>query len=44
MPLLRSWYEKRCGSDLKTFMLSMEKLAKNGDVKKQMRERLRDAH
>ncbi|MGO9412311.1 MAG: aminopeptidase, partial [Spirochaetia bacterium] len=36
VPLLRSWYETHCGSDLKTFMLSMEKLAKNGDVKKQI--------
>ena len=42
VPLLRSWYEKRCGSDLKAFMLSMEKLAKAGDVKNEMRQELPD--
>jgi hypothetical protein len=40
VPLLRSWYEARCGNDLKAFMLSMEKLTKSGDVKKQMRQEL----
>jgi predicted aminopeptidase len=40
LPLLRSFYERRCGSDLRTFMLEAEKLAKAGDVKKQMQAAL----
>ncbi len=36
VPLLHSWFQERCGSDLKAFMLSMEALAKKGDVKKLM--------
>jgi predicted aminopeptidase len=40
VPLLRAWYVQRCGSDLAAFMLSMEKLAKNGDVKEQIRQGL----
>ena len=40
IPLLRSYYEKRCGSDLRVFMQAAEKLAKTGDVKGQMRARL----
>jgi len=40
VPLLRSWYESRCGSNLRSFMLSMEALVKAGDVKEQMRRQL----
>lgn len=40
VPLLRSLFRERCGSDLKTFMLVMEALAKKGDVKKLIREEL----
>jgi len=40
VPLLRSWYQERCGSDLTKFMLSVEKLAATGDVKEQIRREL----
>ena len=42
IPLLRSFYEQRCGGDLRTFMMEAEKLAKTGDVKKQMQAALSD--
>ena len=37
VPLLRSWFEERCGSSLRRFMESMKELAKHGDVKAQIR-------
>jgi len=40
VPLLRSFYEQRCGSDIRVFMRAVEKLARTGDVKKQIREEL----
>jgi predicted aminopeptidase len=40
IPLLREWFEKRCGSDLKRFMESMKDLAAHGDVKSQIRTAL----
>jgi predicted aminopeptidase len=44
VPLLQSYFQERCGSSLKDFMLAMEGLAKNGDVKTQMRQELSLAH
>jgi predicted aminopeptidase len=43
VPLLHAWYAQRCGSSLRAFMLSMEKLAKNGDVKEQLRQGLSES-
>lgn len=43
IPLLRSYYEQRCGSDLKAFMAAAERLARSGDIKAQMRAALGDA-
>jgi predicted aminopeptidase len=40
VPLLRSYWEKRCASDLRTFMQAAITLSKKGDVKAQMREQL----
>lgn len=40
IPLLRSYYEQRCGGDLKVFMAAAEKLARSGDIKAQMRSAL----
>jgi predicted aminopeptidase len=40
VPLLRSFWERRCGSSLRTFMQAAIALAKKGDVKAQMREQL----
>jgi predicted aminopeptidase len=40
VPLLRSYWEKKCGSSLKTFMAAAAALAKHGDVKAQMRQEL----
>jgi len=40
IPLLKEWYETRCGSDLKRFLQSMKALAAHGDVKAQIRAAL----
>ena len=40
VPLLRSWFEGRCGRSLKRFMESMKDLASHGDVKAQIRREL----
>ncbi|HVO40019.1 MAG TPA: aminopeptidase [Spirochaetia bacterium] len=40
IPLLRSYEEKRCGGDLRSFMLAAERLSKKGDIKEQMRAEL----
>lgn len=40
VPLLRSYWERRCGSNLRTFMQAATALSKKGDVKAQMREQL----
>jgi predicted aminopeptidase len=40
VPLLRSYWQERCGSDLRRFMKAAEALAKKGDVKALMREEL----
>ncbi len=40
VPLLRSYWEKKCGSDLRRFMAAARELAKHGDVKAQMRAEL----
>ena len=40
VPLLRSYWEKRCGSDLRAFMQRAAAFAKKGDVKSQMRAEL----
>lgn len=40
IPLLRDWFEQRCGGSLKRFMESMKELAANGDVKTQVRSSL----
>ncbi len=40
VPLLRSYWESKCGSDLRRFMEAAEALAKHGDVKAQMRQAL----
>jgi predicted aminopeptidase len=40
LPLLRSYWERRCGSDLRAFMKAAIALAKKGDVKTQMRAEL----
>jgi predicted aminopeptidase len=40
VPLLRSYWEQRCGSDLKRFITAAVALAKTGDVKAQMRAAL----
>ncbi len=40
IPLLRSWFEQRCGRSLKRFMESMKELASHGDVKAQIRSAL----
>jgi len=40
IPLLRSWFESRCGSDLRRFMASMKELSAHGDVKAQIRAAL----
>ncbi|MGA2976099.1 MAG: aminopeptidase [Spirochaetia bacterium] len=42
IPLLRSYWEKKCGSDLKRFMEAAKKLAQTGDVKALMRKELED--
>jgi predicted aminopeptidase len=40
VPLLRAWFEQRCGRDLRRFMASMKELAARGDVKSQVRAAL----
>lgn len=40
VPLLRQWFEERCGGDLGRFMASMKELAARGDVKSQLRAAL----
>jgi predicted aminopeptidase len=40
VPLLQSYWERRCGSDLRTFMQAAIALSKKGDVKAQMRAEL----
>ena len=40
VPLLRSYWEVRCGSDLRRFITAASALAKTGDVKAQMRAAL----
>ena len=40
IPLLRSFWEQRCGGDLGRFMLAVEALARKGDVKVQVRHEL----
>jgi len=40
VPLLREWFERRCGGDLRRFMASMKELAARGDVKSQVRAAL----
>ncbi|MGA2639639.1 MAG: aminopeptidase [Spirochaetia bacterium] len=40
IPLLRAWFEQRCGSSLKRFMESMKEIAAHGDVKAQLRSLL----
>jgi predicted aminopeptidase len=40
IPLLRSYWQERCGSDLRRFMQAAEALAKKGDVKALMRAEL----
>jgi predicted aminopeptidase len=40
VPLLRSYWEQKCGSSLRTFMTAMAALAKHGDVKAQIRKEL----
>lgn len=40
IPLLRAWFDLRCGSSLKSFMESMKDLAAHGDVKNQVRNAL----
>jgi predicted aminopeptidase len=40
VPLLRSYWEQRCGRDLRVFMRACVELAKRGDVKTLMREEL----
>lgn len=40
VPLLRSFWQQRCGSDLRRFMEAAIALSKKGDVKAQMREEL----
>ena len=40
VPLLRSWFERRCDRSLKRFMESMKELASHGDVKTQIRSAL----
>jgi predicted aminopeptidase len=40
VPLLRAWFEQRCGGSLKRFMESMEHLATHGDVITQVRNEL----
>jgi predicted aminopeptidase len=40
IPLLRSWFETRCGSSLERFMQSMKELSAHGDVKAQIRRTL----
>ncbi len=40
VPLLKEWYQVRCGSDLRRFMASMKELAAHGDVKSQIRAAL----
>ena len=37
VPLLRSWFQEKCGGSLKRFMESMKALASHGDVKAQIR-------
>ncbi len=37
IPLLRAWFEQRCGGSLEGFMASMKELASHGDVKAQVR-------
>ncbi len=37
VPLLRRWFDQKCGSDLRRFMASMKDLAAHGDVKAQVR-------
>jgi predicted aminopeptidase len=40
IPLLRAYWEQRCGGDLRRFMTAMEELAKKGDVKARVRHEL----
>lgn len=40
VPLLRRWFQERCGGDLRRFMASMKELAARGDVKSQIRAAL----
>ena len=40
VPLLREWFEQRCGGDLRRFMASMKELAAHGEVKSQIRAAL----
>ena len=40
VPLLRTYWERRCDKDLRVFMQDAVALAKKGDVKAQMREEL----
>ena len=40
VPLLRQWFEQRCGGDLRRFVASMKELAARGDVKSQVRAAL----
>jgi predicted aminopeptidase len=37
VPLLRDWFDQRCGGSIKLFMESMKQLAAHGDVKAQVR-------
>jgi predicted aminopeptidase len=40
IPLLRAYWERRCGSDLRMFMGAAQALSKKGDVKAQMKAAL----
>jgi predicted aminopeptidase len=40
VPLLRSFWQERCGSDLRQFMKRMEELSRKGDVKAQIRSEM----
>jgi len=40
VPLLREYWEKRCGSDWRRFLAAARELSRRGDVKSQMRREL----
>jgi predicted aminopeptidase len=40
VPLLRAWFEKRCGGSLRSFVASMKELATHGDVKARIRSEI----